>query len=613
MNSFHFLRPEWFLALPPLLLLLFWLARRQLRSRSWQAVCDPELLPHLLLGRSVRRANWPLWLLLSGLILAILALAGPVWQRQPQPLFRQQSELVILFDLSRSMLAADLKPSRLLRARLKIEDLLRQRREGQTALIVFAADAFTVTPLTEDRHTIEALLKSLDPEMMPAQGSDPARAIELGQELLHQAGLKSGRLLLVTDEDIPDRAIEAAKALVLQGFELAVLGVGSSAGAPIPQPGGGFFKDRSGNLVLPKLNSSGLQELATAGGGSYHEMTIDESDLGALLIGLDDHSLDNADQVEQTDQTSGLGDRWREEGIWLLWPLTLLAAFTFRRGWLLVVPLLLLVPPSAEALNWDDLWQTPDQQAAQTFEEQDYPKAAQQFQDHRWKASALYRAGEYDAAAKQLENPETAEDWYNKGNALAKAADLSAALKSYQQALEINPKHVDAEFNKGLVEKALQQQDQLQEKEGNKQEQRDKEKKSDKGESESQNQKSSPSDEQKKQEGEKAQQTGSGAEVDEPQDTNASDESTDSEADKEQPPKTGETAQAKAGEDSDEQPDGDASSTLEAPEEMPETAEQRESRLLLQQIPDDPGGLLRRKFLYQYRQRGQQRESDRSW
>jgi len=204
MSNFHFLRPEWFLALLPLLLLLFWLARRRLRSRSWQAVCDPELLPHLLLGHSVRRANWPIWLLLVGLLLMVLALSGPVWKRQPQPLFRQQSALVILFDLSRSMEVADLRPSRFLRARLKIADLLRQREEGQTALIVFAADAFTVTPLTEDRHTIESLLESLDPELMPVQGSNLTRAIRRGAELLQQAGLQRGRLLLVTDEDRPE-------------------------------------------------------------------------------------------------------------------------------------------------------------------------------------------------------------------------------------------------------------------------------------------------------------------------------------------------------------------------------------------------------------------------
>ncbi|MCK4508780.1 MAG: hypothetical protein KAU27_09570, partial [Desulfuromonadales bacterium] len=106
--------------LPPLALLLFWLWRQQLHSRSWQAVCDPQLLPYLLLGRSQRRRNWPLHLILLALLLTVIALAGPTWERLPQPLFRQHSALVILLDLSASMNSADLKPSRLVRAQLKI-------------------------------------------------------------------------------------------------------------------------------------------------------------------------------------------------------------------------------------------------------------------------------------------------------------------------------------------------------------------------------------------------------------------------------------------------------------------------------------------------------------
>ncbi len=634
MSSFHFLRPEWFWALLPLCLLLFWIARRQLRSRSWQAVCDPELLPHLLLGRSVRRANWPLWLLLLGLLLAVIALAGPVWQRQPQPLFRQQSALVILFDLSRSMQVADLKPSRFLRARLKLEDLLRQRKEGQTALIVFAADAFTVTPLTEDRHTIEALLKSLDPEMMPAQGSDPARAITLGQELLQQAGLKSGRLLLVTDEDRPESALEAARGLAALGFELEVLGVGSAEGAPIPQPGGGFFKDAQGNLVLPQLNQPGLQALATAGGGNYQTLRIDDGDLRALLAGLDDHRLDHLDQTESADQSSSVtGDLWLEEGIWLLWPLVLLAALAFRRGWLLVLCLMLLVPPSAEALSWNELWRTPDQQASQAFAQQDYSTAAGQFENPRWKASALYRAGDFAAAAElpadSLADAQSADDWYNQGNALAKKGDLSTALKAYQQALKLEPEHADARINKGLVEKALQDQQQQDQKDqpkkqdsqqGEKNEQGDRQTQADKGDNKSQNQQTSK-DTQQDQDNKSAQPDPSDSAADKPQESKPAAQSSSDEDKKAPPSETAKDAQAQKADNAADQPadpsaeqsEGQASAATETVVPPPETAEQRESRLLLQQIPDDPGGLLRRKFLYQYRQRGQQRETDRSW
>jgi Ca-activated chloride channel homolog len=625
MTAFHFLRPEWLWGLPAALLLLVWLARRQLRSRSWQAVCDPELLPHLLLGRSVRRANWPLWLLLLGLLLALVALAGPAWERQAQPLFRQQSALVIMYDLSRSMLAADLKPNRLVRARLKLEDLLRQRKEGQTALIAFAADAFTVTPLTSDRHTIEALLKSLTPELMPAQGSDPARAIRLGMQLLQQAGLKHGRLLMVSDEDQPETTMAAARQLASQGYDLAVLGVGTAEGAPIPQAGGGFFKDAQGSLVLPRLNTAGLERLAAAGGGSYHAISIDDSDLHSLLAGLDDHHLG-----QLGSSTSATGDLWREEGVWLLWPLALLAAFAFRRGWLLVLPLLLFWPAPARALNWPELWRTPDQQAARAFAEQDFAGAAAKFQNPRWKASALYRAGRYADAAKLLDESQTADDYYNQGNALARQGDLPGALQAYQQALQKNSAHADARYNQELVEKELQKQQEQpdqQQPQGNK-DQGDQQQKNS-GEQGSPQQ-SAEKNQQQSQQGDQSPppQQNQSAQADQ-DDQGAQDSSAARDKNQQQgqsPPKSAaaqpaddtspaaaQPAQPQQQQPAAEPPETPPASAAQSADQPPETAEQRESRLLLQQIPDDPGGLLRRKFLFQYRQRGQQGETDRSW
>ena len=607
MNNFHFLRPEWFLLLPPFLLLFLWLARRRLRSRSWQTICDPELLPHLLLGRSVRRAYWPVWLLLIALLLAVVALAGPVWQRQPQPLFRQQSALVILFDLSRSMQVADLKPSRFQRARLKITDLLRQRQEGQTALIAFAADAFTVTPLTEDRHTIEALLKSLDPALMPAQGSDLARAMRLGGELLQQTSLNRGRLLLVTDEDQPELFLDASRQLKQQGFELAVLGVGSPEGAPIPKPEGGFLKDAAGNMILPQLNINGLQQLARAGGGSYHSLTVDDTDLRSLLAGLDEQYLDPSKQT-----TTASGDRWREEGIWLLLPLTLLAALAFRRGWLLVLPLILLMPPPAEALDWQELWRTPDQQAAQSFAKKDYEGAAKRFEDPRWKASALYRDGKYAEAAELIKDPQTADDWYNQGNALAKTGNLPAALKAYQQAIEIEPDQADARFNKELVEEALQKQEKEQEKQEQEKQEQEKQGQDESGESDQQQPSEDKSGSSDKENDKSQDQTP--ASPSEPQDKDKEQNAQDKSAvDKDNSPETNSATQPSDAETAEEQPEEKNSVASEPADEMPESAEQRESRLLLQQIPDDPGGLLRRKFYYQYRQRGRQTQTDKSW
>jgi Ca-activated chloride channel family protein len=453
MSDFHFLRPEWFLALPVALGLLWLLWNRQLRSCSWQEICDPVLLPHLLLGRSQRRANWPLWLMLTGLLLSLTALAGPTWKKQPQPLLRQQSALVILLDLSRSMNAGDLKPSRLERARLKIKDILHQRREGQTALVAFAGDAFVVTPLTDDTHTIELLLNSLDPELMPVQGSHPTRAMDLGAELLQHAGLEKGILLLVTDEDRPQAAETAAHELTQQGIELEILGVGTPEGAPIPLANGGFFKDARGNMVLPQLDETALRQLAAAGGGRYRRLSTDDSDFHYLLAAIDNHRLDQSKQ-----ETSRLGDRWQEAGIWLLLPLALLAASAFRRGWLAIFALLLLLPPSAEALEWQDLWQRPDQQAHNAFESGDYEAAANRFENQRWKSSALYRSGDYDAALKVQPEAHSADDWYNRGNIMARSGKLPEALKAYDQALKLNPDDEDTKTNRKLVEDALKRQ-----------------------------------------------------------------------------------------------------------------------------------------------------------
>ena len=333
-DTFHFIRPLWLVALPLLWWICWWLQRHRQRS-GWQHHCDGELLPHILIGSAARRSALPIVLLWLAATLPPIALAGPTWQEQPQPIFRQQSALVILLDLSQSMNAADLKPNRLTRARLKITDLLRDRREGQTALIVFAADAFTVVPLTEDNHTITALLGSLQPELMPAQGSRPERAIELGVQLFQQAGAKQGMLLLVTDDDAPQQAQAAARAAHQAGYDLAVLGVGRAEGAPIPLAQGGFVKDSNGQMVLPRLNSSALKTLAQAGGGLYHPLTIDNRDLDTLLSALETSTEDP--QQESRHSTT---KHWQDEGPWLLWPLAVLAAVGFRRGWLMMLCLL---------------------------------------------------------------------------------------------------------------------------------------------------------------------------------------------------------------------------------------------------------------------------------
>lgn len=607
MSQFHFLRPDWFWLLLPLALLLIWLWQQQLRSRSWQAVCDQQLLPYLLLGRSQRRRNWPLHLIMIALLLAIIALAGPTWERLPQPLFRQNSALVILFDLSASMNAADLKPNRLVRAQLKVTDILRQRREGQTALVVFAGDAFTVTPLTDDSKTIAALLDSLEPALMPVFGSRPDLAIKQGRRLLQQAGLATGDLLLITDDDQPDKALDVAARLHQEGYRLSVLGIGTEAGAPIPLEDGGFFKDNNGQVVLPRLNPTALRQLAQAGGGLYQTNRVGNQDLELLLA----NSLQDKLEIDP-QQSDQLGDQWKEAGVWLLWPLLFLTACAFRRGWLTVFIFCTLLTQPAQAFNWQQLWQRSDQKGAQAFAEKDFSNAAKQFQDPRWQAAAQYRNGNYTEAARLLKQSESADDWYNRGNALARNGQLTEAISAYDEALKINPQDQDALANKHLVEDALEQQQQSSPENNDPLSQRDKTS-SDKSESSPQ-----VSDSSSQESTSGSEQKDTHDEADSSQDKKGSssptqeEESADPDSiETEEPGQPGKDAQtAEQDPQKAEQAFADAAEPIH---DQTSTEEQRATQQWLQRIPDDPGGLLRRKFLYQYRQRQERQMSDKPW
>ncbi len=595
--DFHWIRPEWLWAIPLVVLITFTLARRRLAAGSWQGIIDPALAPYVLSRSQVKGLNYRWWLILIGGVLAVFSLAGPSWNRVEQPVFRSEQSVVMALDLSRSMDAQDLTPSRLARARLKILDILQRRSAGQTALVVYSSNAFTVTPLTNDADTVAALVNSLSTDIMPSRGSYPVAAINKGRQLLEQAGAIYGEVLLITDGGTSPAAERAAQELNDAGYTLSVLGVGTKDGAPIPRAGGGFVTDRSGNLAVPRLEESGLRRLAASGGGRYATMTADDSDIDALLSGETGAGTGvESDHALSTDQ-------WQEEGPWLLLLLVPLAALAFRRGLVLVLIVFIMpVSKPAHAFTWDDLWQTRDQQAQQLLEDGETADAAALFDDPNWRAVANYRDGDYGGSAAGFAGQEDDESLYNLGNALARLGELESAIDAYEQVLESDPTAEDAQYNRDLLQDMLEQsQDSQDGEQGN-------ENSAEEGGGGEQSEGQSQSD----QEGEEGSSGEPGAEGEEDE-SSVRDQENMNEEDMQALREELERAAQEAQQQGNEAEEQQGMSQAEAEAMRHEQEQQQAMEQWLRRIPNDPGGLLRRKFRYQYQRQGKDQDGNSLW
>jgi Ca-activated chloride channel family protein len=588
--DFHWIRPEWLLAIPIVVAIAVLLARRQLGAGHWRDIIDPELMPYVLSRAPGRGVDYRWWLLgLAGVIVSA-ALAGPAWQRIDQPVFRAEQALVVALDLSRSMDAQDVAPSRLARARLKILGLLERRQSGQTALLVYTANAFTVTPLTDDTDTIAALVHSLSTDIMPSRGSYPEVGIRKGQALLEQAGVGYGEVLLVTDGGTSPAAERAARDLRDAGYSLSILGVGTSEGAPIPRLSGGFVTDNRGAIAVARLEERGLRDLSVAGGGRFAALSPDDSDLDHLLSG-------EASAMTEAGDESVVSDQWHEEGPWLVLLLLPLAALAFRKGWvLLLVVFITPLPTPAEASLWDDLWLNKNQQAQKALEEGSPADAAVLFDDTEWRGVARYRAGDYAGSAEEFAASGDVRNLYNLGNAMAQQGEFEPAIDTYEQVLEMEPDNEDARYNLELVKSLKDQQEQQQQNQGDDQQS-------------TQN----PGGEGEQSDGEGEQnQEGSEGESQSQQ----SEESDASQRDEEMSEEDLEALQQELQRAAEEAQEGEQPQQL-SEAELAELRQQQEQQQAMEQwlrrIPDDPGGLLRRKFRYQYQRYGKDQDGRDVW
>jgi len=580
-EEFHLLRPMWLLAFIPIAALAWYWVKRTQSGSGWETAIDDNLL-NVLLDAGPKGSNrWLRVLLLGAMAVGALGLAGPTWEKLPQNVEQKNDALIILLDLSLSMLAEDVKPSRMERARQKITDVLRLREEGQTALIAYAGDAHAVVPLTDDTATITNLLVALSPEMMPVFGSNPDHAITLAHELFENSFIQQGRILMVTDGIDNINSVSRHRS---RAYPISIIGIGTRDGGPIPldrvrQPGRFLLTDE-GNRIVALLDEERLEDVAAMAFGHYAKAQIGDADILHALSS----PLPGEDETIEVEREF---DTWFDQGHWaalLLLPLLLLS---FRKGVFVGLLVAVTLPGPAAQANaltdvWDSLWLRSDQRGHQALRHGEPEKAATLFEDQsQWQSVAQYRSGDYAGSLMGFREDPSVTGRYNEGNSLARLGEYEAAIALYDQVLAVQPEHEDALFNKELVERLLQEQQQAQQEQNEDQQSQGNNQDSD-SEQNNQQQQQDQSDQQQESE-------------------------------------NSEEREQEQSEDQQQEQQGQEQQMAEAQQDESSRDERQDAlEQWLRRVPDDPGGLLRRKFSHETKQRlrrGERpaRQGDKIW
>lgn len=640
-DAFHFIRPEWLIAIIPLLIMALLLTKISNKQSGWQGIVSSHLYQYLVVAKDKKSYKPPFYLVGLAWLLACIAMAGPTWQKLPQPVYQVSTGKVVILDMSMSMRATDVLPDRLTRAKFKTIDLLTSFEDGEVGLVVYAGDAFTISPLTSDVTNITTLIPSLRPEIMPIPGSEPLFAMQQAEKLLASAGYKKGEIYWISDGIEFDDIEELQGHIEKSPYRYSVLGVGTQTGAPIMMLDGSFMKDVRGNIVLPTLNSNYFSQVLGNTNGRYTPIQNDDSDIENMQF----RSL-TIEQDQVSGDAIGQGDQWRDMGVVFVLIILPFAAYAFRRGILVVLLSAILFLPTepsyandeaaientSKANEWmGNVFKNADQQGLEAFKKEEFDKASSTFTDQMWKGAAHYKNKDYEAALNAFTSVPGPESAYNQGNVLARLGQLEQAIEKYDEALKERPSHTNAIANKKVVEDLLQQQQQ-ENQDGQQQDGEDQES----GESENSDQQS---DDQQSSDQQSDDQQSSDQQSSDQQssDQQSSDQqSSEQQQDPKQDPKQnqdgskgnkGEEKQGKEEQDESEQQNAESEEAQDKEGENIEqkrnlrqqkpmeemTSQEKEQmqrmQMLMNKVPDDPAFLLKRKMLLESQKRRSERFS----
>ena len=448
-EDFHFLRPQLLWLLIPVLILLVIGLFGLRESVKWKHVIAPHLRPFMIQKGSDQIKKWMhigLFLVLS---MAVLGSAGPTWRQIELPEKVLETPFVILLDLSQSMMATDIQPSRLERAKFKISDLLESKPGANVALIAYAGSAHTVVPLTKDYNIIKSHVKSLSPDIMPIPGSDLQAALELCKSIISRT-TAPGTTLIVSD-DFNDDSFNLIQEFAMDPKnKVVIMPVNTITGSSIPsRKSNTQLRDGAGVIVNSSLNTNVINKLESIESISISALTLDKSDMQLLAKNIS-KNLQFKEAVEEKE------NNWKDEGLWLVIPLALFLLFWFRKGWVLYSFLILATFSSCKKeAKFKDLWLSKDYQGQQAYDKDAYQEAAELYSDPLHEGVAWYKSGDYDKAIEAFEKDSTAIGAYNLGLSYYKNGDYEAAELAFGKATELDPEFENAVKNKDLMNQLI--------------------------------------------------------------------------------------------------------------------------------------------------------------
>ena len=449
MADFTFMHPLWFAAFIPLIIVLPWLKGKAQHS----GLIAPHLAQKLGLTQQQPKI-WPIGLLALGWLIAVVAMAGPSWQKVKLPAYNLSGARVLVMNMSQSMYATDIKPNRLTQERFKALDMLPGWKEGSTGLVAFAGDGYEVSPLTTDSSTLRNLIPNLSPNVMPIAGNNAAAGIAEAIKLLKQAGHNTGDIILMTDGITKTIAKQTLANLKGTHYRVSILAMGTVVGAPIQLPDGSLLSE-NGTPVISKIDINTLMSITDSTGGILQMAQTTDNDVNAI-VSFTAKPLASGNKGHEKELQERLNS-----GFWLVIPLLLLALLGFRRGVVLAAMFILLPIDHAQASPWTNT----NRQAYETFTDGNYKQAAQDFTSPQWKGIAEYKAKQYEQAIATLKPLQDPTSQYNLGNAYAQKGDYKQAAATYEKLLKQQPDFADAKKNLAIVEQAEKQKQQQKNKE----------------------------------------------------------------------------------------------------------------------------------------------------